>query len=98
MDKLEKALHEVITYNPEARKNLSNKDACKKCSSAIDEIIKLSEPRIAKIYSEMKRRGTVTGCPECVDALTFSQKYLELLGSPQYSQLLELGKKYLNPQ
>jgi hypothetical protein len=46
----------------------------------------------------MKRRGTVTGCPECVDALTFSQKYLELLGSPQYSQLLELGKKYLNPQ
>jgi len=95
---LKKALYEVIKYNLEARKDLSNKDACKKCSSAIDEIIKLSEPRIAKIYSEMKRRGTVTGCPECVDALSFSGAYLKLLDSPAYSQLLELGKKYLNPQ
>ena len=99
MPQLEKALYDVITYNQEARKSPSDKGSCRKCSSAIDEVIKLSEPRIAQIYLEMKRKGTVrgtgVGCPECVDAFTFSQAYLKLLNSSEYRKLLELGKKYM---
>ena len=99
MDQLKRAVCDVISYNQEARKDISKKDACKKCSTAINEIIKLSEPWIGKVYSEMKRkgteRGTGVGCPECVDAFTFTQAYLRLLNLPEYATMLEIGRKYV---
>lgn len=85
MDELQKALHELLSYYIQARKDLSNVDACKKCAEAGERIIKLSDPRIATIYKEMKRRGTTTGCQECTDLGKFSMLYL---------LLLERGEKY----
>ncbi|MFH0832346.1 MAG: hypothetical protein V1900_01325 [Candidatus Aenigmatarchaeota archaeon] len=88
MDEIKEALRVIIYYNPLARKDLNNKDACKRCADARDRIIELleqSEPKVATIYKEMKKRGTKTGCSECVDLGNFSIAYL---------LLLELGEKY----
>jgi len=85
MNELEKALHEVVYNNFEARKDLTNKEACNRCKNAMSRVMELSNPSIAKVYQIMREKGTETGCPECADTYTFSLAYL---------LLIEMGRKY----
>jgi len=87
MNELEKALHEVVYNNFEARKDITNKEACDRCKSAMDRVMELSPQSITKVYQTMheKGKGKQIGCTECVDVYTFSLAYL---------LLLEMGRIY----